>query len=126
MAQKNKLSYNFNNNMKLIIKLLVNALAFYIVAYLIPGFEVIGYQALLVTSIVWGALSLLVKPIVVLLTLPINLVTLGLFTFIINAGLLLLTARIVDGFNINSFTTALISAVVLGIVNAVLNTLSKD
>jgi putative membrane protein len=106
-------------------KLIVNALAFYIVGYLIPGFTVDGWQSLLVASIVWGVLALFIKPIVTLFTLPLTFLTLGLFSFVINAALLLLTARLVDGLSIDGFVTALVAAVALAIVNAFLGTLSK-
>lgn len=107
------------------ISLLINAVAFYVTAYLVPGFTIAGWQALLVISIVWGILTLLVKPIVVLLTLPINIVTLGLFTFVINAFLLLVMTRIVPGFQITGFGTAFIAAIVLSLVNMFLSKLTK-
>ncbi|MFC1653345.1 phage holin family protein [Patescibacteria group bacterium] len=112
--------------MKLIIKILINALAFYILAYLVPGVEVGGYQSLLITAFVWGLVTTLIRPIIKILTFPISIVTLGLFTFVINAALLLLTARIVDGFLIDSFTTAVISAVALAVINGFLNLMIRD
>jgi len=111
--------------MGIIGKLIVNALAFYIVAYLVPGFEVVGYQPLLVAAVVWGVLSLFIRPLIMFFTLPLTFLTLGLFTFVINAGLLMLTARLVEGLSVESFTTALMAAVLLSIVNAFLNTLKK-
>ena len=100
----------------MIIRLILNAIAFYIVAYLVPGIE-----ALAVVAVVWGVLSVLVKPVLVLLTLPINLLSLGLFSFVINAGLLLLMARLVSGFSVDGWWKALVGAVVLALVNLVLN-----
>lgn len=105
------------------IQLLINAIAFYVTAYIVPGFTISGWQALLVMSVVWGILTLLVKPILLLLTLPINILTLGLFTFVINALLLLLLSAIVPGFHIAGFVTALIAAIVLSLVNMVLSRL---
>lgn len=99
----------------------MNAIAFYIVAYLVPGIELVGVEALAVVAVVWGVLSILVKPVLVLLTLPINFLSLGLFSFVINAGLLLLTARLVSGFSIEGWWKALVGAVVLALVNMVLN-----
>lgn len=103
--------------------LIVNAIAFYIVAYLVPGVTIAGWQALLVVAVVWGVLSILLRPILILLTLPINILTLGLFTFVINAILILLMARLVPGFQVDGFTTALIAAIVLALVNLVLHQL---
>ena len=111
--------------MGLVISLLVNALAFYIVAYLVPGFEIVGYQPLLVAAVVWGILSLFVKPVLTLFTLPLNLLTLGLFGFVINALLIMVVDRFVAGFSVDGFVTALWVAVLLSIVNAFLGMLKK-
>lgn len=109
----------------MIMQLVINALAFYVTAYIVPGFTISGWQTLLVMSIVWGILTLIIRPILLLLTLPITIITLGLFTFVINAGLLLLTSNIVPGFRIDGFGTALLAAVVLAIVNGFLSLLLK-
>ncbi len=107
----------------MIMKLLINALAFYITSYLIPGMVINGWQTLLVIAVVWGILTTIIKPILIILTLPINILTLGLFTFVINAVLLLITSSIVPGFRIEGFGTALLAAIVLTIVNGFLSTL---
>lgn len=106
------------------ITLILNAIAFYVTAYLVPGVTIAGWSALLVVSIVWGILSILVKPVLILLTLPINILTLGLFTFVINALLIMLMSNLVRGFSVASFGTALLAAVVLALVSLVLNKLS--
>lgn len=105
----------------MLVSLVVNAIAFYVVAYLIPGVEITGWEALLVVAVVWGIMAMLVRPLLVLLTLPVNIATLGLFTFVINALLLMLTARLVPGFEIVSFWVALLAAVMLSLVNMVLS-----
>lgn len=105
----------------MVIRLILNAIAFYIVAYLVPGIEVGGIEALVVVAVVWGILSILVKPVLILMTLPINFLSLGLFSFVINAAMLLLTARLVAGFSVEGWWTALVGAVVLALVNMVLN-----
>jgi len=101
----------------MIMQLLISAFAFYVTAYLIPGFVISGWQALVVISIVWGILTLIIRPILILLTLPINFLTLGLFTFVINALLLMLMTKIVPGFSISGFGTALLASIVLSLVN---------
>lgn len=105
----------------MIIKLLLNALAFYVTAYLVPGFTITGWQSLIIISIVWGILNLLLKPILVLLTLPINLMTLGLFTFVINALILMLMSQIIPDLTISSFGVALLASVVLSLVSLFLS-----
>jgi putative membrane protein len=109
--------------MEIIAGLLVNALAFYVVAYLVPGVAISGWESLLVVSIVWGILSILLKPILILLTLPINIMTLGLFTFVINGLLLLFMSSFVEGFVVSGFGNALLAAVVLALVNMLLSKL---
>lgn len=108
----------------MLIKLFINALAFYITSYIIPGMVIGGWQTLLVIAVVWGILTVIIKPILVILTLPINIMTLGLFTFVINAILLLMMSNIVSGFYIAGFGTALLAAIVLTIVNGFLSKLN--
>lgn len=110
----------------MIIQLIVSIIAFYITAYLVPGFIINGWRVLIVVAVVWGMLSMLIKPILTILTLPINILTLGLFTFVVNAILLLITSEIVVGFSIAGFGTALIAALVLSLVNMFLSTLTKN
>lgn len=105
----------------MLMNLIVNALAFYITAYLVPGVKIADFQALVVVAFVWGLLTLVLKPVLVLLTLPVNFMTLGLFTFVINAGLIMLMSSLVRGFGVESFGVALIAAVVLSLVNLVLS-----
>lgn len=107
----------------MLIQLVVNAIAFYVTAYLVPGVKISGFEPLVVISVVWAVLAVLVRPILILLTLPVNILTLGLFTFVINALLIMAMARFVPGFEVDGFLTALIAAVVLALVNMVLGML---
>ena len=101
----------------------MNALGFYITARIVPGITIGGWETLGVVAVVWGVLSIILKPILIILTLPVNFLTLGLFTFVINAGLIMLMARIVPGFGVKNFGTALLAAVVLALLNVVLGRL---
>jgi len=105
------------------IQLLINAIAFYITAYVIPGVTISGWPTLLVVAVLWGILTIFLKPILVILTLPINILTLGLFTFVINAILLLITSSFVPGFKVDGFGTAILAAIVLAIINGFLSSL---
>ena len=107
----------------MLINLIVNALAFYVTAYIVPGVRIANFQALAVVAIVWGVLSIVLRPILILLTLPVNILTLGLFTFVINAFLIMLMSNFVTGFKVDGFGAALIAAVVLALVNVVLGKL---
>lgn len=112
-------------NSRMLMQLLVNALAFYITAFLLPGFRIDGWTSLLVIAVVWGILSVILRPILLVLTLPITVLTLGLFTFVINAVMLRITSALVPGFEIDSFGTALLASIVLAIVNSFLSSLKE-
>ncbi len=112
-------------NRRMLMQLLVNALAFYITAFLLPGFRIDGWTTLLVIAVVWGILSVILRPILLILTLPITVLTLGLFTFVINAVMLRITSALVPGFEIDSFGTALLASIVLALVNSFLSSLKE-
>ncbi len=107
----------------MLANLIINALGFYVVAYLVPGVKIADLQTLGIVAIVWGVLSVILKPLLIMLTLPVNILTLGLFTFVINAILIMIMAKIVHGFNVDNFSTALLAAVVLALLNVVLGKL---
>lgn len=100
---------------KLATKLLITALALLFVAHYIPGIEVSGFYIALVVAILLGVINLTLKPILFILTLPINILTLGLFTFIINASLFWFIATFVDGFVVSGFIPALIGALIVSL-----------
>ena len=106
--------------MKLFLQWAISAIAIGIAAYLVPGASVTVWGAVIL-AVVLGALNLLVRPLLILLTLPITILTLGLFTFVINAFLVWLASLVVPGFSIDGFWWALLFAVVLAIVNGVFN-----
>jgi len=101
-------------------KLIISAVAFYVTAYLVPGVTIEGWTPLLVVSVVWGVLAMLVRPLLILLTLPVNIMTLGLFTLVINGALILMTARLVEGFSVAGFGTAVLAALILSVLNMIL------
>ena len=107
----------------MLMQLLINALGFFITARIVPGITIEGWETLGVIAVVWGVLSIVLKPVLILLTLPVNFMTLGLFTFVINAGLIMLMAQFVPGFSVKSFGMALLAAVVLSLLNVVLGKL---
>lgn len=107
----------------MIMNLIINALGFYVTAYLVPGVHIENLETLAVVAIVWGVLSIILKPLLIILTLPVNILTLGLFTFVINAFLIMLMGSLVKGFRVDSFGVALLAAVVLSLLNVVLGRL---
>lgn len=108
-----------------IVHLLINAVAILIAAYLIPGVVVDNLVALIVLVIVLALINVFIKPIVTLLTLPINIVTLGLFSLVINALLVMLAGAIVPGFTVDGFWAAFFFAIVLSLVNALFGGMKK-
>ncbi|MBI5126444.1 MAG: phage holin family protein [Candidatus Taylorbacteria bacterium] len=109
--------------MNILIHWLVSAIAIVITAYILPGVSVSGLGAALILAVVLGLINAILRPMLLLLTLPINVITLGLFTLIINALLVLLADSIVTGFNVEGFLPALIFAVILTFVRGILSSL---
>lgn len=111
--------------MKIILNWLVYTVAILIVAYILPGVAVVSFVTALVLAVVLGVINAVLKPILLILTLPINILTLGLFTLVINALLVMLASMIVPGFVILNFWWALLFAVVLSVVNWFLHSMEK-
>jgi len=112
--------------MRIILSLILNTLAVAVAAYLLPGVHVDGPLAALVVAIVLGIVNVVVKPILVILTFPITIVTLGLFMFVINALMIMLTAWIVPGFAVDGFWWALLFSLVVSLVGSFLNAIAHD
>ena len=112
--------------MKTLIHFLVSALAILITAYILPGAHVDGLVSALVLAVILAAINMFVKPVLLVLTLPITVMTLGLFMFVLNALLIMLAGAIVPGFSVDGFWSALLFSIILVIVNAILGGLKKD
>ncbi|ALM85243.1 MULTISPECIES: phage holin family protein [Alcaligenaceae] len=109
--------------MTLILVWILNAVALLIVAYLLPGIAVASFGSALIAALVLGLLNMLVKPVLVLLTLPITIVTLGLFLIVLNALLFWFAGSILKGFQVNGFWWAVIGAVLYSIISGLLSML---
>lgn len=110
-----------------VIRLFVNALALSAAAYFVQGITLDGgFGPVLLVALVFGLVNAILKPIVMLVTLPLLFVTLGLFTLVINAGLLLLTARLTDALVVDGFGPAFWGALVVSIVSMLLSWLLDD
>jgi putative membrane protein len=103
----------------LIARWIINAAALLLVAYLYPGVTVEGFFAAMVAALVLGLVNALVRPLLILLTLPVTLLTLGLFLFVINAFLFWFAAEIVQGFKVTGFMAALIGSVLYSLITLV-------
>jgi putative membrane protein len=109
----------------MIIGWILNTIAIMGAAYLLPGVSVDGFVTALLLSFVLGAINVLLKPLLIILTLPITIITIGLFIFVINALLILLADSIIPGFAVANFWWALLFSLVLSALNAVLQGLRK-
>ncbi|MBI2607495.1 MAG: phage holin family protein [Candidatus Doudnabacteria bacterium] len=102
----------------MLIKWLITAVIILALAYILPGIVVDGFFAAVVAALVLGLINSFLKPIIVLFTLPINVFTLGLFTLVINAVLVMLASAIVPGFSVGNFWWALLFSIILSITNS--------
>ena len=111
--------------MQIIINLLVNGLAVFITAQLLPGVSINNFTTAIIVGVVLGIINTLIKPVLLILTLPLNIMTLGLFTFILNGLLILLTSMLITGFSVKNFWWAFLFSIVISLVNSVLHSFTK-
>ena len=107
--------------MRVLLRWIIMAAAVLIAAYFIPGVSVASFFSALWVALFLGVVNVLIRPVLILITLPINILTLGLFTFVINAALILLASYFIKGFQVAGFWWALIYGIVLSIVHYLLN-----
>jgi len=112
--------------MGFVIRLLVNAGALWVAAQLVPGFVIAGVNPLVLAALVLGVINAIVRPVLVLLTLPLTLITLGLFLFVLNAFCIWLTSRLVPGFEVQTFGSALLGALVVSVVSWIFTAFVSD
>ncbi|MCM0664747.1 MULTISPECIES: phage holin family protein [Flavobacterium] len=104
--------------MKLLLRLLVTAALVLLLSNILTGVDVKSFGTAVIVAVVLGLLNIFIKPILVLLTLPVTFVTLGLFLLVINALIILLCTKIVGGFVVDTFWTALIFSIILSILQS--------
>ena len=104
--------------MHFLTKWLLNALALLLAAYFVPGIHVDGLYVALIATLLLGVLNIIVKPVLIILTLPINILTLGLFTFVINGLLFWFLGTFVGGFHVDSFLSAVAGAFIVSVVSS--------
>ena len=111
--------------MGFLLRVLLNGLAIFAAAWLVPGVYLAGPVPAVIAGLILGVVNALVRPILIILTLPFTLITLGLFLFIVNAICLALTAALVPGFEISGFFAAFLGALIVTVVSWVLSGLTK-
>ena len=107
--------------MKLIVKWLLSAVALLAVAYLYGGVEVRSFSAALIAALIIGLFNMILRPVLVLLTLPVTVITLGLFLFVINALMFWAAAGVLDGFHVNGFGAALLGSLIYSVFGIVID-----
>ncbi|MGG4579159.1 MULTISPECIES: phage holin family protein [Alcaligenes] len=107
--------------MTLLLVWILNAVALLVVAYILPGITVASFGSALIAALVLGLLNTLVKPLLIVLTLPITIVTLGLFLLVLNALVFWFAGSILKGFQVEGFWWALIGAIVYSLVSGLLS-----
>lgn len=111
--------------MKVVFRWAINAGALLLIANYVPGIGVSGWYAALLVILVLSLVNALIRPIVIFLTLPVNILTLGLFTFVINAFMFWFVSTIVKGFTIEGFIPAFIGALLLTLVSSIVGSFLK-
>lgn len=112
--------------MKLILRLLFNAVILIAVAYWLTGVQVDSFYAALITAIILGIVNAVIRPVLIILTLPINILTLGLFTLVINGLLILFVASFIQGFSVNGLWSAIMLSVIMWLASWLSNSLFID
>jgi putative membrane protein len=111
---------------RFILRVLVNAVALYVADYFLDGLALRDLTTMLIAGLALGVVNVIVRPVLILLTLPFTLLTLGLFLFVVNAICLALAAWLVPGFSIEGFWSALGGALIVTLVSWLLNAATKD
>jgi putative membrane protein len=111
--------------MTLILRLTFNALGLILISKIITGIEVNGFYTALVAAVILGILNVIIRPILLILTLPITILTLGLFAFVLNGLLFLFAASFIEGFNVAGFIPALIGSILMSIISTIGNSWIK-
>lgn len=111
--------------MGLLVRLFINALALILMTRFVPGLYLSSFSTAIWAALVWGLVNTLVRPIFSFFTFPLQLLTLGLFTLVVNGAMLALTAKLVPGFTIQGFSNAFFGALVLSIISLILTHIFK-
>ena len=101
----------------IVVRMLINAGGLWLSSALLPGVQITGYGTLLLAALLYGLVNAVARPIVILLTLPITVISLGLFLFVVNAAMFGLVAAMLDGFTVAGFFSAVFGAIVVSIVS---------
>jgi len=110
----------------LVLRWLILTVAIMVAAYLIEGIEVKGFWSAFFAAAILGVLNALFRPILIILTLPITILTLGLFTFVINAVLIMMVSGVIGGFEVHGFWSAFLGSLIISVVSWLLSSFIND
>jgi putative membrane protein len=126
MLKKLKRNLRHNFMAYILFRWIINAVALIVIANVVPGFGVETFYNALIAALILGLVNALVRPLFFILTLPVTILTLGLFTFVINALMIWLASTIVEGFIVEGFVPALFAALLLWVISLATNWLIKQ
>ncbi len=106
--------------MNLILKIVLTAVAVLVIAHFLPGVSVVNFTSSVIVAVVLALLRVTIKPLLIILTLPVTIVTLGLFLLVINALIILLADNLIDGFQVTGFWIALLFSLILSVFESIL------
>jgi len=112
--------------MNIFVRWIINAVALILIARFVPGIELSGWYAAFIVALVLGIINVVLRPILLFLTLPLNIVTLGLFTLVINGLLFWFAGSIVKGFDVGGFGVAFIGALLMSLINIAAHSIFKQ
>jgi putative membrane protein len=107
--------------MNFLLRIIISAIAVFLVSMFLPGVKVDDYLTALLVAVVLAFLNAIVRPILILLTIPVTIFSLGLFLLVINAFLVVLAGKLVDGFHVEGFLSALLFSIILSLTTGLLN-----
>lgn len=106
--------------MNLLLRILITSISAVVAAYILPGVHLADFSTAIIVAFVLALLNAILKPILVFLTIPITIFTFGLFLLVINAGMIMLTSHLINGFEVNGFWYALLFSIVLSVISSLL------
>jgi putative membrane protein len=112
--------------MNFLAQLVVSALAVIVTSFILPGVEMVSALTGILVAAVLAVLNTVLKPLLIVLTIPITILTFGLFLLVINAGMILLASKLVPGFHVDGFLTALFFSIILSLVTSIFNSLNRQ
>lgn len=112
--------------MNFILKIVLTAVAVLVIAHFLPGVSVVNFTSSVIVAVVLALLRVTIKPLLIILTLPVTIVTLGLFLLVINALIILLADKLIAGFNVSGFLIALIFSLILSVFESILYSLLDE